>query len=451
LGIFSTMNILIGKIIGVGIFSIPSSIYGSVGSVGMCLTLWCVGSIISFCGLKVYIDLGSALPYSGGEKVYLERIFRRPRMLSTCMFMAFAVTLGFSTPNCIVLGEYMLYATGYEPDRWGTRILGTAAVTLICFIHWRLPKLGVVIINIFGATKLVLLVFLFVSGIASTLIGSRAASIDIAQKNFSNIWAGTNTQPYALGTALLQILYCFRGYSAANQVLSEVQNPARVLNIASTTALLIVSMCYILTNVAYLLVVDLEDLRNSGVMTAGIFFRNIFGATLGQKVMSWLIIMSAFGNITATAYTQSHVNQEFGKEGILPFASWWRRESSNGAATQGLILHWIVTVMVIVIPPPGQLYNFLVSLGAYPVSVICTAITLGLIYLQLHPREAWQSPHPAKPIYTFSFAIANIFLIILPWIRPEEDRSHGSDFPYYAYPLTGVCILLSGSAYWIWW
>src|ERR1700710_2129991 len=112
--------------IGVGIFSIPSSIYSSVGSVGMCLLLWCIGAIISFCGLKVYIDLGSALPYSGGEKVYLERIFRRPRMLSTCMFMAFAITLGFSTPNCIVLGEYVLYALGYEPDRWGTRIIGTA-------------------------------------------------------------------------------------------------------------------------------------------------------------------------------------------------------------------------------------------------------------------------------------------------------------------------------------
>lgn len=86
LGTFSAINIILGKTVGVGIYSIPSSIFNSVGSVGASLLLWIIGSLISFCGLAVYLDLGTAIPRSGGERVYLERIFKKPRMLATCMF-----------------------------------------------------------------------------------------------------------------------------------------------------------------------------------------------------------------------------------------------------------------------------------------------------------------------------------------------------------------------------
>ena len=66
LGTFSAINIILGKTIGVGIYSVPSSIYAGVGSVGMTLLVWIIGAAISFCGLAVYLDLGTALPRSEG-------------------------------------------------------------------------------------------------------------------------------------------------------------------------------------------------------------------------------------------------------------------------------------------------------------------------------------------------------------------------------------------------
>lgn len=472
LGTFSAINIILGKTVGVAIYSVPSSIFNSVGSVGASILLWIIGSLISFCGLTVYLDLGTAIPRSGGERVYLERIFKKPRMLATCIFMSYVVLLGFSTPNCIVLGEYVMYALEIEVNRWNVRTVAVAVVTLLCVIHARYQKLGLRIINVLGVGKILILVIVILSGVAGALMGVGSSSspltrrrltgtidsldvlsnadLSTAQRNFSSLFAGSSTQPYDYATALLKILYCFRGYSTANQVLSEVRNPVPTLRIAAPVALSLVSVGYILANIAYFLVVSKEDFRSSGVVIAGHFFKNIFGEVIGENVLPLFIIISAFGNIAATSFAQARVNQELGKDGLLPFSSFFAGGKRGDSPTPGLFLHWLVSVIVIVVPPPGEIYNFLVDIGGYPVSVISVAISLGLLYLQTSPSENWQSPFRAKKIYTIIFAASNCLLLVLPWIKPQE-RKGGGRFPYYAYPATALAILGSGVVYWCWW
>lgn len=92
----------IGRIIGTGIFSTPSTILNSVGSVGASLLLWVAGFFLSFCGLFIWLEFGTMFPRSGGEKVYLEAVYRRPKYLATVIFSASAIILGFSASNCIV-------------------------------------------------------------------------------------------------------------------------------------------------------------------------------------------------------------------------------------------------------------------------------------------------------------------------------------------------------------
>ncbi|KAG4411830.1 hypothetical protein IFR04_015034 [Cadophora malorum] len=472
LGTFSAINIILGKTVGVGIYSIPSSIFNSVGSVGASLSLWIIGSAISFCGLAVYLDLGTAMPRSGGERIYLERIFRKPRMLATCMFMSYVVLLGFSTPNCIVLGEYVMYALEVEVNRWNVRVVAVWVITVICVIHARYREVGLRIINVLGVGKMLILVVVIISGIAGALTGvgsslsplsrrrlgglgsfdfpEEQSQLSTAQKNFSNLFSGSSTQPYDYATALLKILYCFRGYSTANQVLSEVRNPIPTLRLAAPIALSLVSIGYILANVSYFLVVSKEDFRSSGVVIAGHFFKNIFGEVIGENVLPLFIIISAFGNIAATSFAQARVNQELGKDGLLPFSRFFAGKNQWDSPTPGLFLHWLVSVLVIIVPPPGEIYNFLVDIGGYPVSVISVAISLGLLYLQSSPRENWQSPFRAKKIYTIVFAASNCLLLVMPWIKPRQEKGDGR-FPYFAYPATALVILGSGILYWCWW
>ena len=92
----------VGRIIGTGVFSTPSSILNSVGSIGASLMLWALGFLLSFCGLFVWVEYGTMFPRSGGEKVYLEIVYKKPKYLATIVFATNAILLGFTSAGCIV-------------------------------------------------------------------------------------------------------------------------------------------------------------------------------------------------------------------------------------------------------------------------------------------------------------------------------------------------------------
>ncbi|RKF64619.1 High-affinity methionine permease [Erysiphe neolycopersici] len=456
LGTFSAINVILGKTVGVGIYSVPSSVYNSAGSVGASILLWIIGSLISFCGLSVYLDLGTGMPRSGGERVYLERIYRRPFKLASCIFMAYVVLLGISTPNCIVLGEYMMYTFEITPGRWNVRCVAVVSITILCLIHAFFQKFGLRIINSLSVSTIIILIVIIISGVIGACMRVGASkfpseqNLSTAQINFSEIFAGSSNQPYDYATALIKILYCFRGYSAANQILSDVRDPVRTLRVAAPVALGLVSVCYLLVIISYFLVISSDDFRTSGIVIAGHFFRNVFGAVVGNNVLPVFLMISAIGNIAATSYTQARVNQELGREGLLPFSDWLDKKGLWDTPKLGLFIHWFISTLVIILPPPGRIYNFLVDIGGYPVSVISVAISLGLLYLQYNPKEMWQSSFHAKALFILVFAASNLLLLVMPWIKPKSQRGD-SEYVYYAYPATALAIMASGMFYWCWW
>jgi amino acid transporter len=229
----------------------------------------------------VYLDLGTAIPRSRGERISLERIVKRPQMLATCMFMSYVVLLGLCTSNCIVLGEYVMYVLEIGVNRWNQQTIAVGVITLLCVIHARCQKLGLRIINVLGVGKMLILVMVILSGLAGMFMGVGSSTSAIcarrlttgsvdkflptpnyhpttAQRNFSSIFSGCSTQPYDYATELLNFLYCFRGYSTANQVLSQVRNPIQTFKRAVLIALSLVSIDYVLTNISYFLVVEKE-------------------------------------------------------------------------------------------------------------------------------------------------------------------------------------------------
>ncbi|OBZ65549.1 High-affinity methionine permease [Grifola frondosa] len=131
LGVFSCTLLIVGRIIGTGIFSTPSSILGSVGSIGASMMLWVPGFMLSFCELFIWLELGTMIPRSGGEKVYLEAMYKKPSHLGTLIFAANAVLLGFTSSGCIVFASNILVAAGQEADRWATRGIALGAIFFV--------------------------------------------------------------------------------------------------------------------------------------------------------------------------------------------------------------------------------------------------------------------------------------------------------------------------------
>ena len=90
------------------VFSTPSGIFAATGSVGVSIILWLVGGILTFCGLSVFLEFGLAIPLSGGEKNYLERVYRHPRYLATCVLASQMILLGFSSGNSLAFGRAIM-------------------------------------------------------------------------------------------------------------------------------------------------------------------------------------------------------------------------------------------------------------------------------------------------------------------------------------------------------
>lgn len=120
--------------------------------------------LIAYAGLSVYMEFGTTIPRNGGEKNYLEYVYRKPKFLVTAMYSGYVVLLGWAGSNSVVFGEYILHAANVEVDRWNQRGVGLACITSAFLIHGLALKWGLRLQNLLGIIKLLILLLIIVCG-----------------------------------------------------------------------------------------------------------------------------------------------------------------------------------------------------------------------------------------------------------------------------------------------
>jgi amino acid transporter len=100
----SATFLVVNRVIGTGIFATPGSILALSGSVGLSLFMWLAGAIIALAGTAVYLEFGTAIPQNGGEKNYLEYVYRKPKFLITGLYTGYVVLLGWASGNSVIFG-----------------------------------------------------------------------------------------------------------------------------------------------------------------------------------------------------------------------------------------------------------------------------------------------------------------------------------------------------------
>ncbi|KAF4510261.1 hypothetical protein G6O67_002163 [Ophiocordyceps sinensis] len=433
LGVLGTVFLILNRMVGTGVFSTPSSIFAATGSVGISLILWLVGGILAFFGLSVYLEFGLAIPRSGGEKNYLERVYRRPRYLATCVLAAQVMLLTFSAGNALSFGRYSLLASGRQSDGWEARGIAISVVVFAVVVHSVFPKCGIRLFNVLGVFKVISLLFVIFSGFAA-LAGRRRVP---NYRNFDNAFSIQDGDGY-------------QGWEGANYVLCELKDPRRTLAIAAPLTVGIVTILYLLVNVAYFAAISKSELAKSEVLVAGVFFRNMFGDAAGARILPVLVALSNLGNVLAGTFAIARVKQEIGKEGLLPFSRFWGSNKPFNTPAAALLWHGMLTIAVLAAAPVGPAYTFIVKMSTYPPTWIQAFVTAGLIWLQYNKWENWNSPwHTPLPI-SIAYLLSNVFLMIVPLMPPRGDWNAGG-YPYYVLPVVGVGVLLLGAVYWALW
>ncbi|GAA5954417.1 hypothetical protein JCM3765_004453 [Sporobolomyces pararoseus] len=414
LGLWSTTFLITGRIIGTGIFSTPSSILNAVGSLGAAMMLWLIGTILAFCGLYVYLEFAGMFPRSGGEKVYLEAVYKRPKLLITTLFGINAVVLGFTASGCIVFASNILVAAGHEVTTWNERGIAVAVILSITLIHGLAPRAGVRFMNALAIFKILLLLLVVVSG--WVVLAGGIKSIPDPKANFRNGFDGTSHSAYFWASGLFKVINSFSGWSNATYVMNEVKRPVRTIRIAGPLGLGLCAILYILANISYFAAVNVHDLKASGVTVASYYFRVVFGKA-AQRALSVFVALSAYGNVMTVTFAQSRVNQELAKEGLFPFTEFFASNWPFGSPFAGLIVHLIPSLIIILGPPAKIAYPFILDVEGYPGQIIALLVVSGLLYLR------WKEPERKRPIKAFFpavlfYLIAAVFLLVVPFLRP---------------------------------
>ncbi|APA12117.1 hypothetical protein SS1G_10920 [Sclerotinia sclerotiorum 1980 UF-70] len=449
----SAYILVISRVIGSGIFATPGPILKTTGSIGLALLLWIAGSLLAWLGLQISLEYGCMLPRSGGEKVYLEFTYPRPRFLASTLVAVHAVLLGFTASNCIVFGEYILFAFGIEGTELGQKAIALGLLTWITIVHGCFLKTGIWIQNFLGWIKVGLILFMACTGIFVVVFGVRlpetqAPFSTLSREGFSwdGLWEGSNWHWGTLTTAVFKVSYSYAGLSNLNNVLNEVKDPVRTLKTVAPAALLTACSLYLLANFAYLSVVPLEEVKESGQLIAALFFERVFGDIGGRILLPLAVAVSAAGNVMVVTFTLARVNQEIARQGFLPYSKYLSSSAPFGAPLGGLIVHYIPSFLVIAIPPRGDVYNFILDVEGYPGQFVALAISLGLIYLRYNrpdlkrPFKAW------LPAVWIRIAIC-LALIAGPFFPPEKGNADVG-FWYATYAVVGVGIILFGVGWW---
>jgi len=304
LGVWDAAMIVIGGVIGAGIFRTPATVAERTGSGWALLLLWMAGGALTLAGVLSYAELGARRPQAGGTYVYLREAFGGLPAFLFGWTMALINYPGSVAAVATTFADYACSAVGL-PREW-VKPLAVGAIAFIVGVNLFGIRAGALMQNIFTMLKLAAIVLLIVVGLV------------LARGHFGTALATDTTHPVSPGTfigALLPVLFAYGGFHYLNDLAGEVRDPQRTLPRALGLGMASVVVCYLLVNFAYLAGLGHAGLAAS-VAPAADLMRGLFGPS-GATVIAVGIACSTFGYCSIAIAGGARVLQVMSADGMF--------------------------------------------------------------------------------------------------------------------------------------
>jgi amino acid transporter len=303
LGVWSTIGIVVGAMIGSGIFRIPSATAAQAGTPGGMMLVWVAGGVVALCGALTFAELAALYPRAGGIYVYLDHAYGS---LTAFLFGWILVFIGPASISAVALvfAEYLGRLVPILQDR--TRVVATVAVAMVAVWNYRSLRLGAAIQNLSSASKVLAILGLtaaaFLLGHTGEGAWLRAGPLAPAS------WSG-------FGLGLVTVLWAYNGWQDATYVGGEIDDPGRNLPRALVAGTLTVTAVYVAVNAAYLAVLPMEEIVRSPLVASDVAVA-LFGVS-GNALIAALVCVSTFGTMNGGTMCYPRIFYAMAEDGLF--------------------------------------------------------------------------------------------------------------------------------------
>ena len=461
IGLFDGTMIVVGSMIGSGIFIVAADISRQTGSAGGLLFTWILTGLLTIAAALSYGELAALFPHAGGQYIYLREAYSPlwGFLYGWTLFLVIqtgtiaAVAVGFArylgvllpaiSPNVWII-EPIALSSKYAISLSIQQLVGVLMIIFLTFLNTLGVRLGKLIQNIFTSAKMLSLLGLIFLGV---FVGKNAAAI---ASNFSHLWAVRGAQVIepganflrrflpditaasgafgffvAFGVAQVGSLFSADAWNNIGFTAGEMKNPKRDVALSMAFGTIIVIALYFLANLAYLFTLPLSQIQNAADdRVASAALNAIFGPA-GAMIMAAAIIVSTFGCNNGLILAGARVAYAMAKDGLF-FRSTGTLNKKGVPATalvyQGI---WIVVLILLRTRHVdaagavsyGNLYSDLLDYVVFSVLIFYVLTIAGIFVLRAkHPdaeRPYRAFGYPFVPLLYIVAAVAIMFVLLL--------------------------------------
>lgn len=410
IGLVNGVGIIVGSIIGSGIFVSPKGVLMEAGSVGLSILVWCLCGFISLVGALCYAELGTTITRSGGDYAYILEAFG-----PFFAFLQLWVNLIVIRPTAqaivaLTFAYYTLqpiFPTCAPPDV-AVRLLAALCISILTFVNAMSVRAATRIQDIFTVAKLFALL---------TIIGTGIVMIGMGETEYLELgMESTSSDVGKISLSLYSGLFAYAGWNFLNFVTEEMKDPFKNLPRAIYISIPIVTAVYVFANVAYFTVISPQEMLASNAV-AVTFGNKLFG------VMAWIIpifvALSTFGGVNGLLFTSGRLFFVGARQGHLPDLM-AMISVNHYTPMPALLFTGGMSLLMLVSNDIFALINYMSFVQWLSVG----ASVLGMVYLRF-TKPKMPRPIQFPLIIPFTFLIAVLFLLVVPLYAAPRDTGMG--------------------------
>lgn len=439
LNLLDSTMLVIGSMIGSGIFIVSAGMSRDLLSVENLLLAWLLTGVMTFFAALSYAELGAAMPKAGGQYIYLKEAYGKLfgflygwtlfAVIQTgtiaAVGVAFAKFTGVLLP--VISEKNALFTLGSFHIS-SVQLLAIAVIWLLTFSNFREVKQGAFIQNIFTLSKIAALLFVIAAGFYFVWQSPTIHwKFDAAKLNIGELGIGI------FAAAMVGSLFSSDAWNNITFTASEIDKPERTLPYSLLLGTGAVTLLYLLSNLVYVNAISFEGIQNAESDRVGtLLMQTVFGQ-VGSVLMALLIMVSTFGCINGLTLSGARVYYAMAKDGY--FLKQAAVLNKNQSPQQALVMQAVWASLLTLSGSYGDLLDYVVF-----AVLLFYILTVAAVFV-LRKKQ----PNLVRPYKVFAYPIVPAVYIIMASIICVSLLIYK---PNYSYP--GLAIVLAGvPVYWL--